>query len=217
MRARNPRLSTFLAATLLAATPAGWAAAADGPEPTATAPAAPFNAMGRDDAPVAIIEYSDLQCPYCARFALQTFPGIKRDYVDTGKVRYVVHDLPLPFHAFAVAAAVAVHCAGEQGKFWAYREALFARQSELGQSPYEALAVELKMDGARFHACRNDGAAEAAVRADAEHAGSMGITSTPSFLIGEPVEGGIHGEKFSGAEPYERFAKRIEAALEAVK
>lgn len=202
---------------LLAVTPAGFAAAADGPEPLATAPSAPFNAMGRADAPVAIIEYSDLQCPYCARFAMQTFPRIKRDYVDTGKVRYVARDLPLPFHAFAVAAAVAVRCAGEQGGFWAYREALFARQSELGRSPYDALAAGLSLDVPQFQTCRNDGAAEAAVRADAERARSLGITSTPSFLIGEPVEGGIHGEKFSGAESYEEFAKRIEEALEAVK
>ena len=217
MRARKSRLPSIPAAMLLAAIPAGFAAPADGPQPFATAPPAPFNAMGRTDAPVAIIEYSDLQCPYCARFALQTFPKIKRDYVDTGKVRYVARDLPLPSHAFAVAAAVAVRCAGGQGKFWAFREALFARQSELGRPPYDALAAELALDVPRFQACRNDGAAEAAVRADAERARSLGITSTPSFLIGQPVEGGIHGEKFSGAEPYEKFAKRIEEALEAVK
>ena len=91
-----------------------------------------FNVVGRADAPVTIVEFSDLQCPHCARNALNTFPEIKRNYIDTGKVRYVARDFPLDMHPFAMPAAVATRCAGEQGKFWEYRHALFERQNDLG-------------------------------------------------------------------------------------
>ncbi len=204
-----------LAATLLVL--AGRAAAAGAVEtPAAVAPAG-FNVLGRADAPVVILEFSDLQCPFCARYALQTFPELKRNYIDTGKVRYVARDLPLPMHAYAIPAAVAVRCAGDQGRFWEFREALFARQADLAQAPYDAVATQLALDLPRFQSCRSDGRAEAEVRADVERAQSLGITATPSFLIGEPVEGGLHGEKLTGAKPYAEFAQRIDAALEAVK
>ena len=80
-----------------------------------------------------IIEFTDLQCPYCARFARDTWPQLRERYIDTGKVRFATRDLPLPFHEFALPAAVASRCAGRQGKFWEYREALFRDQSLLGR------------------------------------------------------------------------------------
>jgi protein-disulfide isomerase len=173
------------------------------------------NVLGRADAPVSVIEFSDLQCPYCARFALETFPAIRRDYIDTGKVRYAAKDFPLPFHAFALPAAVAVRCAGEQGKFWEYRDALFAAQDRLADSPYDSLAARMKLDVPRFATCRSDGKAEAAVRADIEMAKGHGIASTPTFAIGRIVDGEFQGDTFSGAEPYAKFAERINAQLDA--
>ena len=172
-----------------------------------------FNVVGRADAPVTIIEFSDLQCPYCARHALNTFPEIKRNYIDTGKVRYVARDFPLAMHPFAVPAAVATRCAGEQGKFWEYRHALFDRQDDLSTALYDALAAELGLDLPRFAACQKDGAQADAVRADVQLAGSNGITSTPSFLVGRIVNGVFEGETFSGAKPYADFAARIDALL----
>lgn len=192
------------------------AACASSPPPSATAAATPpaeFNVLGREDAPVSIIEFTDLQCPYCARFATQTFPEIRRNYIDTGKVRFASRDLPLPFHAFAVPAAVAARCAGEQGKFWEFREALFAGQSRLGTAPYDELARRFGMDVGRFDACRRDGHQEANVRADLALAQSQGIRSTPSFVIGRIVSGSFVGEVFSGARSYEEFAVRIDALL----
>jgi protein-disulfide isomerase len=176
-----------------------------------------FNVVGRADAPVTIIEFSDLQCPYCAGHALKVFPEIKRDYIDTGKVRYVARDFPLTMHPFALPAAVATRCAGEQGKFWEYRHALFERQNELATSPYDALAAELGLDVPRFAECRKDPAQEAAVRADIALAGSTRITSTPTFLVGRVVDGKLEGEGFAGAKPYADFAARIDAALAAGK
>lgn len=181
-----------------------------------SAPAAtPFNVMGREDAPVTIIEFTDLQCPYCARHAMQTFPRLKATYIDTGKLRYTSRDLPLPFHSFALPAAVASRCAGEQGRFWDYRDALFASQATLGTEPYGRIAGEMGLDVGRLDACRSDGSEEENVRADMALAASYGIRSTPTFVIGRVVNGEFQGEMVSGAQPFEFFQARIDALLAA--
>jgi protein-disulfide isomerase len=181
----------------------------------AGSPPGDFNVLGRADAPVTLIEFTDQQCPHCARHALETFPLIRRNYVDTGKLRYTSRDLPLPFHPFALPAAVAARCAGEQGRFWEYRARLFEEQSRLGTAPYQELALDLGLDVARFDACRSDGRQEANVRADIELAHAQGIGSTPSFVIGRLADGVFTGETFSGAQSYARFAARIDALLAA--
>jgi protein-disulfide isomerase len=211
-----PRLITpALAAT--AALLAGCAASPADPAAGAAAAAAraPFNVIGHEDAPLAIIEFTDLQCPYCARHALQTFPQLKRDFVDTGKLRYTTLDLPLAFHSFALPAAVASRCAGEQGRFWEYREALFASQGTLGSEPYGRIAGELGLDVAQLEACRSDGRQAAGVRADLALAAQHGIRSTPTFVVGRVVDGEFQGEVMSGAQPFEVFAARLEALLDA--
>jgi protein-disulfide isomerase len=166
---------------------------------------------------VAIIEFSDLQCPHCARFAAETFPRLRSEFIETGKLRYAARDLPLPFHAFATPAAVATRCAGEQGRFWEYREALFANQERLGLEPYAEVASALGLDVAQLEACRSDGRQAAEVRADLELARGFGIASTPTFVIGRVVDGNFQGELISGAQPYEVFAGRIAALLEPAR
>lgn len=202
----HPRLLPVLILSLVAAGCTGTPSGSD-------APAQEFNVLGHPDAPVTIIEFTDLQCPYCARFATQTFPQIRRNYIDTGKVRYTSRDLPLPMHEFAVSAAVAARCAGEQGRFWGYREALFAMQDRLGSAPYDELARRLELDAERFASCRADGRQESKVRADLELAQSFGIASTPTFAIGRLVGGVFEGETVRGAKSYEEFAARIDALL----
>jgi protein-disulfide isomerase len=74
--------------------------------------------LGKPDAPVTVVEFSDYQCPFCQRFFTNTLPELKKDYIDTGKVRYVFRDFPLDaIHPQARKAAEAAHCAGEQGKY----------------------------------------------------------------------------------------------------
>jgi protein-disulfide isomerase len=111
------------------ATPASGAT-----EPT-TADSSDYKILGRADAPLTIIEFTDLQCPYCANFALQTFPALRERYIDKGLVRFASRDLPLTMHAHAIPAAVAARCAGEQGRYWEYREALFRGQSRRADAP----------------------------------------------------------------------------------
>jgi protein-disulfide isomerase len=170
--------------------------------------------LGSATAPVTIVEFTDLQCPYCARFAAQTFPELKRQYIATGKVRFVSRDLPLPMHAQAPAAAVAARCAGRQGRYWEYREALFAAQSELGKDPFDRIATQVGLDPVKFAACRaNPGTLPTDVQYDAALAGSIGIDGTPSFVFGKTTEGAFSGERLSGAQPFEVFDQRIKALL----
>jgi len=181
------------------------------------APTQPFNVLGPEDAPVVIIEFTDLQCPYCARFATQTFPQLRRNYVDTGRVRFASQDLPLPYHKFAVPAAVAARCAGEQGRFWEFREALFSAQATLRDEPYAGLARQFGLDLGQFAACRSDERQTARVLEGIDLARANGITSTPTFLIGRLVDGQFQGDKISDAQPYEVIAAKIDELLEAVR
>ena len=181
------------------------------------APTQPFNVLGPEDAPVVIIEFTDLQCPYCARFARQTFPELRRNYIDTGRVRFASQDLPLPRHAFAVPAAVAARCAGEQGRFWEFREALFSAQATLRDEPYAELARKFGLDLDKFAACRSDEGQTARVLEGIELARANGITSTPTFLIGRLVDGQFQGDKISGAQPYDVIAAKIDELLEAAR
>jgi protein-disulfide isomerase len=183
----------------------------------ATTPEADQRILGSADAQVMVIEFTDLQCPYCARFARDTWPLLRARYVDTGRIRFATRDLPLPFHEFAVPAAVAARCAGQQGKFWEYREALFRDPSTLGQARYAALADTFGLDTVRFEACRADRAVLDSVRADAALAASSGIASTPSFVIGRVVNGQFEGEVLAGAQPFEVFQQRLDSLLQQLQ
>ena len=92
--------------------------------------------LGAPDAPVTVVEFMDYQCPYCKRFIQSTFPLLKRDFIDTGKVRWIVRDLPLDFHPNARKAAQAAHCAGEQGKFWKMRKTRSGKNPNLAFSRF---------------------------------------------------------------------------------
>lgn len=175
--------------------------------------AAPYYVIGNADAPVSMVEFSDLQCPYCARYSLQTFPQIKRAYIDTGKVRYAVIDFPLPMHPQAVEAAVAARCAGEQGKFWEYRELVFKEQMLLASSPYDSMAKQLGLDPARFDSCRRDWNQQEGVQESLRAARQSNIGSTPSFIVGRIVDGRDQTEIIEGAKSYDVFAAKIDALL----
>ncbi len=174
---------------------------------------APFNVLGREDAPVAMVEFSDLQCSYCANYALRTFPQLKRAYIDTGKLHYAAVSFPLPSHAYAFPAAVAARCAGEQGQFWKFRDAIFADQAQLASDPYDALAGKLGLDVAKFKTCRRDIRQDSYVREDLAMARRDGIASTPSFMLGRVVDGEFQGGTFSGAKSFEEISAMIDKLI----
>ena len=155
---------------------------------------------------VELIEYSDFQCPFCARFFTDTLPQIKANYIETGKVKFVYKHFPLDsIHPQATPAALAAECAKEQGKFWEYHNALFANQALLGDSNYKKWASDLGLDTEQFNDCYDTQKYLTQVRNDLQEGSSAGIRGTPGFLV--------NGQIISGAQPFVAFQQAIEAAL----
>jgi protein-disulfide isomerase len=148
---------------------------------------------GAPDAPVTVYEMADFQCPACRLFAVTVLPTIEREYVQTGKVRWVFINLPLTsVHPNAVAAAEVAMCAARQGRFWPTHDALYQRQDEWAKlaEPRNTLvkiAQRAGVDRARLLACLAEGSARKEVELDAQRASRSGADATPSFYI----EGGL--------------------------
>ncbi len=178
--------------------------AGQGEAPTITLEGA--NTMGSEDAPVVIVEWSDFQCPFCSRFALETAPSIKQNYVDTGKVLFVYKHFPLDsIHPMATPAALASECAAEQGKFWEYHDKVFENMASLSTANLKKWAGDLGLNTATFNSCLDSQKYADKVKADLQEGLAAGIRGTPGFLV--------NGELVSGAQPYSVFQQIIEAQL----
>jgi len=169
--------------------------------------------MGSASAPVTVVEFADYQCPYCLRFTKTTFPYLKRDFIDTGKVRWVALNLPLSFHKDARKAAQAAHCAGEQGKFWEMREVLFKNPQKLGGEFLPEHAASVGIDVEAFNACLASDRHLDDIDKDARDASAVRLTGTPSFIIGKTASDRISGQVVVGAQPLNVFAAAIKKAL----
>jgi len=162
-------------------------------------------ALGKDNAPVAIIEFSDYQCPYCAKFYVESFNSIKANYIDTGKVKYVHKNYPLSFHENAQKAAEAAECAKEQNKYWEMHDKLFRNAADLAVAKIKGFAKEVGLSQTKFDSCLDTGKYEAKVKKDLSDGMSYGVSGTPAFFI--------NGIAISGAQPYEAFKQIIDAEL----
>jgi protein-disulfide isomerase len=165
---------------------------------------------GDENAPVTIVEFSDFQCPFCARFFSNTLSQIENDYISTGKVKLVYRDFPLSFHPNAQPAAEAAECAREQGKFWEFHDKIFENQQALSASSYKQWASELGLDTAKFNSCVDSGKYRSEVQKDFADGSALGASGTPTFFIGK--SDGL-GQKIVGAQPYSVFQQAIEAYL----
>jgi protein-disulfide isomerase len=170
---------------------------------------------GHANAPVIVVEFTDYQCPYCRRFEAETWPRLKHEYLETGKVRFIVRDLPLPFHARARPAAEAAHCAGEQGRFWPMHDALLAGSTPLGLASLTQQAQALGLDAARFRDCVTANKYDSAIARNVATARALGLRGTPSFIVGRMSHGELEGVPLVGARPYRDFANVIDAVLAA--
>ena len=173
---------------------------------------------GSASARVAIIEYSDYQCPFCGEFARGVFPRLDSDYVKSGKVRYYFRDLPLPSHPQAPAAAQAARCAGEQGKYWEMHESLFANQTALAPADLTKRAQALGLDAGKFGECISSGKFKDNIRRSMVGAERMGINGTPAFLIGVLDANGEVvrvSQVMLGAKDYDEFKAVLDGALAA--
>jgi protein-disulfide isomerase len=140
---------------------------------------------GNKNAKLTLIEFSEFQCPFCGRHVRETVPQLEKEYIQTGKVKYVFRDLPLEsIHKNAFKASEAAHCAGEQGKFWEMHDRLFANQNSLEPAMLTAHAQAVGVDTKKFQACLDSGKYAADIRKDIAEAGRYGITGTPTSVIG---------------------------------
>ena len=171
-------------------------------------------AMGSENAPVTMVEFSDYQCPYCRRFATTVFQTIKRDYIDTGKVRYVFRDFPLSnIHPQALKAHESAHCAREQNKYWEMHDLLFQDQKELPSQEMSQFAEQVGLDVDTFKHCLESGKYGPSIQQDIADGSKAGVRGTPSFVIGKSGDGKtITGTLVRGAQPLARFKQAIEAA-----
>ncbi len=163
--------------------------------------------LGDDNAGLAIVEFSDYQCPYCKHYVDTTFSKLRADFVDNGKVKYITRDFPLGFHQQAKGAAVAANCSLAQGAYWPMRERLFSNMQKLGDDLYQRSAEELQLDMTKFANCLEDDAVLAKIERDMSYGSSLGIRGTPSFLIGRVEDGNlITPTLLLGAQSYDTFA-----------
>jgi protein-disulfide isomerase len=173
---------------------------------------------GDQDAPITIVEFSDFQCPFCARFQIQTLPLILEQYVYTGKVKFVYRDFPIQnSHPNAMPAAVASECAHEQDKYWQYHDALFENQGVWNKventsaiTIFKEFATKLDLNQDQFNSCLDSGKYIEEINNDLKDGQSYGITGTPGFFIGNEEIGFV---KINGAQPFEAFKSVIDSQL----
>lgn len=165
--------------------------------------------LGNKDAKVTMIEFSDFQCPFCRSFWRDTLPQIKKEYIDTGKVRFAYRHLPLDFHAGAVPAAEASECANEQGKFWEMHDKIFEEQDKQGTGTIQFTTDDVKKwakgIGLNLDSCLDSKKYSNNVTDDLKEAQRIGANGTPTFVI--------NGQVAVGAQPFESFKAIIDAEL----
>lgn len=185
------------------------------PSTTAVVSVSGRPSLGRQDAPVTMVEFSDYQCPFCKRHSLTVFPIIKKDYIDTGKLRYVFRDFPIAnLHPQAKKAHEAAHCAGEQNKYWEMHEILFKNPKGLSVKVLKRYGQDIGVDGDKFNDCLKSGKYSREIEREIADGTKAGVRGTPSFFIGPSGSGEkITGKMVRGAQPLSRFRQVIENLL----
>ncbi|MEP6911269.1 MAG: thioredoxin domain-containing protein [bacterium] len=174
---------------------------------------------GSKGATVVLIEFADYQCPQCRRFEAGTMKQIEKDYIDTGRVGFIVRHTPLvDIHPDAFKAAEAAQCAGAQGRFWEMHHRLFQEPMTLAVVDLLAHAQTLKLDMTKFRQCLSDEKKAAGLRQGMLEAEGFGIKGTPIFLIGvkKPNSGEVKALRMiEGGHPYEAFKASLDSVIKA--
>jgi protein-disulfide isomerase len=176
---------------------------------------------GNEDALVALIEFSDYECPFCIRHSRETMPLIEKNYIATGKILYGFRDFPIDqLHPQAIRAHEAAQCAGDQNKYWEMHSRMFGQPVQHTPESLEATATQIGLDIGTYRACVSSGKHTAAIRASVALAESFGANGTPGFFIGI-IDKTTNTVKItraiSGAVPFAQFAQAIEGALAQAK
>jgi protein-disulfide isomerase len=171
---------------------------------------------GSSDAHIALVEYSDFECPFCGQHSRTAYPELLTAFVDTGRIKYVLRHLPLErLHPRAFDAAVAAECAGDNGRFWEMHDRLFAAQEKLAKTDLLGHAQALQLDVVRFETCLSSARTRGIVKDDLDEANRLGITGTPTFFVGELVNGTTlrATRKIVGAQPFGVFRTVLDEVL----
>jgi protein-disulfide isomerase len=171
--------------------------------------------VGSAAAPVTLVQFTDYECPFCARFAKESLPALYAAYVTTGKVRLLIRDLPLPIHANARALAEAARCAATlTPRIHEFQQALYGDGASKADDVLARAAEAVGLDESALRNCVNSGAA-AEISRDSVAAAHTGIRGTPTFVIG-PTADSIRGRIISGAQPLAAFTAVIDSLLASV-
>jgi protein-disulfide isomerase len=165
---------------------------------------------------VAILEYSDFDCSFCATYATQIYPLLDHAYVQAGKVKYFYRDMPGKDHLNALFKARVARCAGDQDKFWEAHDLLFKDQRPFDAPSLAQFAKTLGLDAPSFNACISSDRYLDAINRSAMTAARMRIQGTPAFVIGTLSEDGnvLSATKVvMGAESFEAFRKILDDLL----
>lgn len=174
-------------------------------------------ALGQESARLTIVEFSDYQCPFCRQHSSQVLPELVKEYVKTGKVRYVFRDFPIAsLHPQAHRLHEAAHCAGDQGRYWEMHDRLFEDPQRTEPRDLVARARALGLDEPRFERCLAGGIHAATVRQGIADGEKARVRGTPTFFVGltEPDGAPIRPQRLVvGAQPYAAFRQAIDTLL----
>ena len=174
--------------------------------------------IGDPDAPITIIEFSDFECPFCARFHIQTLPALMSEYINEGKVKLVFRDFPIQsIHPNALWASVAAECANEQGRFKEMHDALFDNQGHWSGAEtagavvlFSQYANAMGLEQETFDSCLANGKYVDEIMDDLNDGRKYGVTGTPGFFVGNDEIGYV---EMKGAQPFESFKRVIDLQL----
>ena len=168
--------------------------------------------LGNPKAKVTLVEFSDFQCPFCRRFWKDTLPQIKKEYIDTGKVKFVYRDYPLSFHPGAQPAAESAQCAKDQNKFWEMHDKIFSEQEKQGQGTIQFSIGDIKnwasqigLNMSAFNQCLDSGKYKSEIEKDVADGSAYGVSGTPTLYI--------NGNPIVGAQPFSAFKAIIDSEL----
>lgn len=168
--------------------------------------------LGNKNAKVTVVEFSDFQCPFCRRLWKDTLTQLKKEYIDTGKIKFAYRHFPLSFHPAAKPSAQASECANQQGKFWEMHDKIFEEQEKQGQGTIQYTVDDLKkwardlgLNVTKFNECLDSGKYAKDVSEDEAAGQKAGVQGTPATFV--------NGQLVSGAQPYSAFKTLIDGEL----
>lgn len=170
--------------------------------------------LGAPGAAIAIIEFSDFECSFCQRFATETFPELKRRYIDTGKVLFLARHFPLDRHANAAVAAQVAVCAAKAGEFWTFREAVFKLNTPPDLTTIRPLNETALVQPLKLEKCMDDAGHRSVVDNDIAMGRMLGVRGTPTFFVGRNLGNGTMRvtHRAQGARPLAEFEQMLDEA-----